>query len=266
MLLHRVARHVRNQNWFAVTLDFVVVVVGILFALATEQWLSDRQQRIELAEAEIILNYDLLNNLFAAREIVAIAPCRKTRTQILSDLLEQDGDHWDGMPWQPNPGAFQTRLPELLPTPYRHWGSRLWNAEQGIGALALMDPARRRKLDTIFNGADLILSQQEVVFRAQSRLKTLAMQRGITTGDRVRYLDLLHYHDQQAGLLERMASQTLEQIESIGFRRDESYVSEFNAFLPGYLKSRASRYGKCFSPFNMPFLDQSTRSLDRHPA
>lgn len=30
MLLRRITEHVKNQNWFAVALDFLIVVVGLL--------------------------------------------------------------------------------------------------------------------------------------------------------------------------------------------------------------------------------------------
>ncbi|MBT8141666.1 MAG: hypothetical protein HKN88_05835 [Gammaproteobacteria bacterium] len=42
MLLRRITQHVRDQNWFAVFLDFLIVVVGILIAFQINAW-SDRQ-------------------------------------------------------------------------------------------------------------------------------------------------------------------------------------------------------------------------------
>lgn len=38
MLLRHITEHVRAQNWFAVTLDFLIVVVGILIALQFSNW------------------------------------------------------------------------------------------------------------------------------------------------------------------------------------------------------------------------------------
>ncbi len=38
MLLRRITKHVKNQNWFAVALDFVIVVVGILIAFQITEW------------------------------------------------------------------------------------------------------------------------------------------------------------------------------------------------------------------------------------
>src|SRR5210317_312284 len=45
MLLRRITEHVREQNWFAVFLDFVVVVVGIFVALQVTEWNELRKER-----------------------------------------------------------------------------------------------------------------------------------------------------------------------------------------------------------------------------
>ena len=44
MLLRRITQHVKEQNWFAVLLDFVIVVVGILIALQITNW-NDANKR-----------------------------------------------------------------------------------------------------------------------------------------------------------------------------------------------------------------------------
>ena len=48
MLLRRITKHVTDQNWFAVFLDFLIVVVGILIAFQITNWSEVRAQ----AEAE----------------------------------------------------------------------------------------------------------------------------------------------------------------------------------------------------------------------
>jgi len=47
MLLRRITKHVRDQNWFAVVLDFLVVVVGIFVGLQVDNWNEDRKSRAE---------------------------------------------------------------------------------------------------------------------------------------------------------------------------------------------------------------------------
>lgn len=42
MLLRRIMQHVREQNWLAVGLDFVIVVVGVLMAFQITSWSENR--------------------------------------------------------------------------------------------------------------------------------------------------------------------------------------------------------------------------------
>lgn len=62
MLLRRITKHVQDQNWFAVALDFVIVVVGILIAFQITNWneaQSDKKiarQYIERIQEDLLAN------------------------------------------------------------------------------------------------------------------------------------------------------------------------------------------------------------------
>ena len=43
MRLRSLTKHIREQNWFAVVLDFFIVVVGILIAFQITNWSEARQ-------------------------------------------------------------------------------------------------------------------------------------------------------------------------------------------------------------------------------
>ncbi len=59
MILRRVVEHVRTQNWTAVVIDFVIVVVGVFLGLQVQEW-SERQDDRE-RETQIIA--DMLADL-----------------------------------------------------------------------------------------------------------------------------------------------------------------------------------------------------------
>ena len=42
MLLRRYIEHVREQNWFAVAIDFLIVVFGVYIGLQTQEWSAQR--------------------------------------------------------------------------------------------------------------------------------------------------------------------------------------------------------------------------------
>lgn len=47
MILRRVIKHGKTQNWFAVTLDFLIVVLGVFIGIEAARWNQDRQDRQE---------------------------------------------------------------------------------------------------------------------------------------------------------------------------------------------------------------------------
>jgi hypothetical protein len=254
--------HVKSHNWFAVGVDFVIVVVGVLIAIKTEQWLRDAQLRADLKSAETSINLDLLDNYFNAKELLALAPCRKERSRILIERLQQDGDHWAGLPWKPNASRLNALVPELLPAPSsRLWGSRVWEAEQASGIFSVMDAERRRSLDAVFTGIDVVRHEQEDLFNTQTRLLTLTNAQHISASDRSRYLEMIYYHDQMSSLAEFQTLWLVNEIERIGFRTDPSYIEKYRDYVKATNLSKAERYGRCFVPFSMPFLEKENNGV-----
>ena len=76
MLLRSLTKHVKDQNWFAVFLDFFIVVAGILIAFQINSW-SDRQALQKSASASLTMLLDDLSKDIERLDIVAEA--QKTR-------------------------------------------------------------------------------------------------------------------------------------------------------------------------------------------
>ncbi|MCX7554747.1 hypothetical protein OS175_12770 [Marinicella sp. S1101] len=53
MLLRRITEHVKDQNWFAVFLDFLIVVVGVFIGIQVANWNAERQNQ---AKAEFLVD------------------------------------------------------------------------------------------------------------------------------------------------------------------------------------------------------------------
>ena len=47
MILRRFSKHITEQNWFAVWLDIVVVVVGIFLGMQVTEWNERRKEAIQ---------------------------------------------------------------------------------------------------------------------------------------------------------------------------------------------------------------------------
>lgn len=67
MLLRRVIEHVKTQNWFAVALDFAIVVVGILLAFQITEWSQERAEQLRSREYLSRIHADLMVDHAALR-------------------------------------------------------------------------------------------------------------------------------------------------------------------------------------------------------
>ena len=59
MLLRRITKHVKDQNWFAVGIDFVIVVIGVFIGIQVANW-NDAQ--IE-TRAERVLQHNIQSDM-----------------------------------------------------------------------------------------------------------------------------------------------------------------------------------------------------------
>lgn len=63
MILRRLREHVTHHNWFAVTIDFVIVVLGVFVGIQASNWNQARIERRQAREYRAMLQSDLDANL-----------------------------------------------------------------------------------------------------------------------------------------------------------------------------------------------------------
>lgn len=254
MRLRRITEHLKTQNWFAVALDFVIVVVGVGVAMYGQQWLSDRQQRAEMAVSETAIQSDLITNYFSAKERLALANCRAESYKAIASKLLEEGDSWTGIARSDNKD-YRAVLPMVFRSPNRTWGSRIWQAELGRGTFNPMANERREALESIFTQADELQQLQTDIFALQGRLNALAVNTLISRSDRLRYYDVLTELDVKSGSLELNAEQLIVGIEEIGIRipaKDRPGILED---LTSAKVSARKIYGDCYQAQEHPAFE-----------
>ena len=63
MILRRVREHVTHYNWFAVAVDFIIVVIGVFVGIQASNWNQARVERQQAREYRAMLRSDLDTNL-----------------------------------------------------------------------------------------------------------------------------------------------------------------------------------------------------------
>jgi len=92
MLLRRISEHVRAQNWTAVTLDFMIVVVGVFIGIQVSNWNDDRslreRERVYLEQLLI----DLESDHTSGERGIRAANRNDVAAEVLLALLEGDSE------------------------------------------------------------------------------------------------------------------------------------------------------------------------------
>ncbi len=69
MLLRRISKHVKDENWFAVAIDFFIVVMGVLLGLQAQQWIEGRAAAKDYRAALSRLDVEIDANLAEAQRV-----------------------------------------------------------------------------------------------------------------------------------------------------------------------------------------------------
>lgn len=259
MILRSITKHIKEQNWFAVLVDFLIVVVAILMAFQITTWSENQTAQAKLTRVEEVLQNDLINTYFSAKERIALVECRHQAYQAIADKLLEASDGWAGMPRSDDIGGFNRVLPSPLRSPHNtNWGSPTWKAELAQSTFNEMDDDRRAALDGIFRQAELAGTLQDDIYELQGRLKVLAVSTDIQQADRLRYYEILGVLDDKSGLLEATAEGLVEAIETIGVDfsvYQQEQVNDAIQFLTAAITARREIYGECYIAPTFPAFD-----------
>ena len=91
MLLRRITKHVKDQNWFAVFLDFFIVIAGILIAFQITNWNEARGDRAAEAEYVLALEVDIKDSIAEIAGVTALSQKQEKARQTLYAYSNGDG-------------------------------------------------------------------------------------------------------------------------------------------------------------------------------
>ncbi|WP_412061304.1 hypothetical protein [Rubrivirga sp. IMCC45206] len=103
MILRRLTQHVRDQNWTAVAIDFVIVVVGVAMGFQVTAWGSERAER---AREQVLLRglrADMVENRATYARVAEIRDLHMRQLRDLHALTEPN-------PPEPDPTLFDSLL------------------------------------------------------------------------------------------------------------------------------------------------------------
>jgi len=89
MILRRITKHLETQNWFAVVLDLLIVVLGVFLGIQIGNWNEDRLDEVAYQKAHSRMISETKSNIRYAENLLNLAsPVVEKFTRATNDLRE----------------------------------------------------------------------------------------------------------------------------------------------------------------------------------
>lgn len=166
MLLRSITKHVKDQNWFAVCLDFFIVVVGVFIGIQVANWNETRQQQSLTQHYLQRITDDLEANLLDAEQRVTYFS--QTRGHGLAALiaLEEAGE--------PLGKTFIINIYQASQALPRKFDNASYEEVNSIGAhVAIADVEIRNRLSTYFRSVQASINNLTTIMPYRETIRSI---------------------------------------------------------------------------------------------
>jgi hypothetical protein len=89
MLLRRASQHIRRQDWTAITIEFVLLIAGILIALQVAEWNESRRERIREHDYLVRMLTELDQSIRDIENAIALSVRRRQLGEFLMQSIHR---------------------------------------------------------------------------------------------------------------------------------------------------------------------------------
>jgi hypothetical protein len=108
MILARLTQAVRQQNWFAVVLEFIIVIAGVVIGFQVTAWNEGRTNQVRVDQAIERLQLEAEQSIAALRQRIASSEARATERAVMVDVAA------GGELANANQAAFERAVAQLM--------------------------------------------------------------------------------------------------------------------------------------------------------
>lgn len=211
MLLRRVIEHVRAQNWTAVVIDFVIVVVGVFVGLQAQQWAENQADRKRESEYLLALAKDIREDIAHIEKALNV---ERARMSTLDHLLREATG-------AALPDGFNSARGRVIVEPFPPYAEddpydtaytlfiydsmiahkAAYETIINTGGLELIrDAALLREIQDYYASVELIDRFEELMEAARDRFIEAQRQAGISPVDRRSMKELVEFFEADAAM------------------------------------------------------------------
>ena len=196
------------NGWSTVAWELVIVTLGVLIALAAQQWAESRSWSLRARAATIAIREEVMRHHISAVEWRIVEPCIQSQIDVLQRRVLASDDTLDPAPIHSEPGfdAYVLRMPN------RNYNETAWQAAISDGVNSHLDKTIRAELSDHYVGMRRVHEMNEQNNLTYQRL--LSLSRPIPLDPMVRYA-LLQTLDELRGRVELMGHLSGQMIDHI---------------------------------------------------
>ena len=203
------------HGWRAVMWELGIVTLGVLVALAAQQWAEARSWRGKARAATAAFQYELGDHYKWAVEWRVVEPCIVAQIDRLQQRLLASGATLDPAPVHSDPAPVNSRISFthfVIRIPSKDFDTSAWQSSISDGVSAHLDPALRQELDAHYGEVRSMIdltARNNVDYQ-----RLLSLSRPLPLDPMVRF-SLLQTLDELRGRTGFMALQSGQMIEHI---------------------------------------------------
>ncbi len=197
------------HGWREFLKEYVIIVVGVLTALAFEQGVEWLHWRHVTALTEDNLRAGVSDAVLGSIWRIATLPCVNARTVELTKALAANDAAWKGTTVPILAGLAKPALPQVIREPKAKYAHSAWDIAVAQGAVLHMQPEKENLYARVYRRNILIEDLQTIEGDLETRLGLLAYNRPLSREQRDGFMTLLSQLDSTET---RIASLNLEML------------------------------------------------------
>jgi hypothetical protein len=220
--MFRMLRLKPPHGWNAVAWELAIVTLGVIIALAAQQWAENVSWRSSTKTATAAIRSEVGDHYASAAEWRVVMPCLVRQLDVLENRLMKSGDRLD-----PAPVYSEPAFPKfVLRIPSKDYDSSAWEAAISDGVTAHLDPELRKELSEHYQQVSVLVSMTQRNGISYGNVLALSRPMPLDPGVRLGLMQLLDELRGRVMYMDLTSGQLIEHINRAHMVPDESLTRE----------------------------------------
>lgn len=210
------------NGWQAVGWELAIVTLGVLLALAAQQWAEERSWRAKARDATAALKEEIGAHYAWSVEWRVVAPCIIAQIDRLQKRVMASGERLDPAPVHSEPGFrdFVVRIPS------KEYDDTVWDATIGDGVSSHLDPALRRELSAHYAQVRFMIDLTARNNVDYQRILSLSRPMPLDPSVRFSLLERLDEMRGRAVFMDLLSGQMIDHVVKVGMTLPPSVAGD----------------------------------------